>query len=415
MKPDSDKVAHAFSPRDPSDSCFPHDGLRPRASHGFRAHSLGANSWDIREELRLRELEEVKARAAQMEKTMRWWSDCTANWREKWSKVRAERNSAREEGRQLRIKLEMTMKELSALKKKQSLSLQKEVSDANITQDLELPTLVDMSWDNKAQFHTTSQIYESIGQYLVKRQFPTEENANSKEGVVIDPFKLNEMKTNSGCTDFLKNTGSGNCAMVPGLRLRAINLPLDEEGTKVSALLMHLNEFQQTLWKEREMRAALEKEIEQMESALFQWKRKYEELKGLKTSNGKEFDIVHGQHENEMEQISGDRKENSSSQNNNDRVIWALRSELERLQAENTLGWDNKELLETEKQGLERENRRLRVQLKEMEELLDSKNRLSETFQGPDFKTSQIELQEKNQVWCSWKHLFSDCVFPSHA
>lgn len=34
-----------------------------------------------------RELEEARARATQMEKTMRWWSDCTANWREKWSKV----------------------------------------------------------------------------------------------------------------------------------------------------------------------------------------------------------------------------------------------------------------------------------------------------------------------------------------
>ncbi|KAM9826420.1 coiled-coil domain-containing protein 102A isoform 5-T10 [Syngnathus typhle] len=42
--------------------------------------------WESREELRLRELEEARARAAQMEKTMRWWSDCTANWREKWSK-----------------------------------------------------------------------------------------------------------------------------------------------------------------------------------------------------------------------------------------------------------------------------------------------------------------------------------------
>lgn len=36
---------------------------------------------------RQRELEEARARASQMEKTMKWWSDCTANWREKWSKV----------------------------------------------------------------------------------------------------------------------------------------------------------------------------------------------------------------------------------------------------------------------------------------------------------------------------------------
>ena len=70
-----------------------------------------------KEELRLRELEEARARAAQMEKTMRWWSDCTANWREKWGKVRAERNKAREEVRQLRVKLEAMVKECAALKR----------------------------------------------------------------------------------------------------------------------------------------------------------------------------------------------------------------------------------------------------------------------------------------------------------
>jgi len=41
-----------------------------------------------------------------MEKTMRWWSDCTANWREKWSKAREERNRARDECRRLRTELD---------------------------------------------------------------------------------------------------------------------------------------------------------------------------------------------------------------------------------------------------------------------------------------------------------------------
>jgi len=53
-----------------------------------------------------RELEEARARTAQMEKTMRWWSDCTANWREKWSKAREERNRARDECRRLRSELD---------------------------------------------------------------------------------------------------------------------------------------------------------------------------------------------------------------------------------------------------------------------------------------------------------------------
>lgn len=83
--------------------------------------------WESREELRLRELEEARARAAQMEKTMRWWSDCTANWREKWSKVRAERNRARDEVRQLRQRLDALTKELTgARRERQELAAENE-------------------------------------------------------------------------------------------------------------------------------------------------------------------------------------------------------------------------------------------------------------------------------------------------
>lgn len=78
----------------------------------------GVNS-DLEDKLELqgRELDEIRARAAQMEKTMRWWSDCTSNWREKWSKVRNERNKAREENRQLRGKLDLLIKENNSLKR----------------------------------------------------------------------------------------------------------------------------------------------------------------------------------------------------------------------------------------------------------------------------------------------------------
>lgn len=78
---------------------------------------FGDAEWEAKEALRQRELEESRARAAQMEKTMRWWSDCTANWREKWSKVRNERNKAREEARQLRNKLESAVKDANDLKR----------------------------------------------------------------------------------------------------------------------------------------------------------------------------------------------------------------------------------------------------------------------------------------------------------
>lgn len=41
------------------------------------------------------ELHEARQRAAQMERTMRWWAECTSNWRDKWSQVSAERNQIR--------------------------------------------------------------------------------------------------------------------------------------------------------------------------------------------------------------------------------------------------------------------------------------------------------------------------------
>nr|XP_014977674.2 coiled-coil domain-containing protein 102B isoform X5 [Macaca mulatta] len=326
IKSRGDMVTPASPPRD---TCFPLHGLQSHAAHNFCAHSCNTNKWDICEELRLRELEEVKARAAQMEKTMRWWSDCTANWREKWSKVRAERNSAREEGRQLRIKLEMAMKELSTLKKKPSLPPQKEALEAKDTQDLKLPGFTEEACEHRDQFQVSSQMYESIRECLVKRQFSTKEDTNNKEeGVVIDSLKLSEeMKPNLDGVDLFNNGGSGNGEMKAGLRLKAINLPLENEVTEISALQVHLDEFQKILWKEREMRTALEKEIERLESALSLWKWKYEELKESKPEHVKEFDICLVQHNDEMEELSGNVKEESKSQNSKDRVICELRAE----------------------------------------------------------------------------------------
>ncbi|KAM3177462.1 hypothetical protein ACTXT7_004491 [Hymenolepis weldensis] len=55
--------------------------------------------------IRDRDLIELRGRCAQLEKTVRWWSDCTNNWREKWSCVRDERNHLREELRRTKLAL----------------------------------------------------------------------------------------------------------------------------------------------------------------------------------------------------------------------------------------------------------------------------------------------------------------------
>ncbi|XP_022691422.1 uncharacterized protein LOC111261858 isoform X4 [Varroa jacobsoni] len=76
-------------------------------SHGEHHHSSSPH--------KVKELEEARQRITQMEKTMRWWSDCTNNWRDKWSKARAERNEAKEELRRMRTTCEQHTKELESL------------------------------------------------------------------------------------------------------------------------------------------------------------------------------------------------------------------------------------------------------------------------------------------------------------
>ncbi len=46
---------------------------------------------------------------------MRWWSECTANWRDKWSKVRAERNKYKDDLKRLALKYETTIQELNKM------------------------------------------------------------------------------------------------------------------------------------------------------------------------------------------------------------------------------------------------------------------------------------------------------------
>ena len=142
---------------------------------------------DARDELRERELEEARSRAVQMEKTMRWWSDCTANWREKWGKVRAERNKAREENRQLKLKLEAAAKEISNLKREKlaaheiQVKLQKEVEklERELKKDKRLipsarvePSLKEGSSDHVDGELENSSVYESTVPKLgAERQF----------------------------------------------------------------------------------------------------------------------------------------------------------------------------------------------------------------------------------------------------
>lgn len=71
---------------------------------------------------------------------------------------------------------------------------------------------------------------------------------------------------------------------------------------------------------------------------------------------------------------------------------------MERLQAENAAEWGRRERLETEKLGLERENKKLRAQVGDLEEALARRRRQNASALDCDLRASQAALFEKNKV-----------------
>ncbi|KAM9122465.1 coiled-coil domain-containing protein 102A [Pangshura tecta] len=363
--------------------------------------------WESREELRLRELEEARARAAQMEKTMRWWSDCTANWREKWSKVRAERNKAREEVRQLRQKLETLTKELTSLKRErqevlnENEQLGKEVArlkgEGEEEQEKELDNRVASEKENEG-----SQEQEPV------RDVGSDKLSKNKDFELMENI-LKSKQEGPECWD-QRSSVSVRTSFTRPERNRLLwedVSVLEEDATKVTALKLRLDESQKVLLKEREDKLSLSKSIEKLEGELSQWKVKYEELNKNKQEVLKQLNILKELHQDELGRISEDLEDELGARSSMDKKLAELRTEMERLQAENAAEWGKRERLETEKLNLERENKKLRAQIEDLEEVLARKRRQTASALDTDLKTIQAELFEKNKELADLKHIHS--------
>ncbi|XP_035768648.1 coiled-coil domain-containing protein 102A [Neolamprologus brichardi] len=258
-----DSLTHTPSPTEGTPSSSPPLLLSPGlgglgfGSLGAMGEAAGAD-WESREELRLRELEEARARAAQMEKTMRWWSDCTANWREKWSKVRAERNRARDEVRQLRQRLDTLTKELT------------------------------------------------------------------------------------------------------GIRRERQELASENETLRQETLRLHGDHA---------------------------------------------LNLLKEMHQDELGRISEDLEDELGARTSMDKKLAELRAEMERLQVENAAEWGRRERLETEKLGLERDNKKLRAQVEDLEEQLAKQRRQAASALDSDLKVIQTELFERNKELADLRHI----------
>nr|XP_008509623.1 PREDICTED: coiled-coil domain-containing protein 102A-like [Equus przewalskii] len=180
---------------------------------------------------------------------------------------------------------------------------------------------------------------------------------------------------------------------------------IEEDASKLTALRLRLDESQKVLLKEREDKLALSRNIEKLEGELSQWKIKYEELSKTKQEMLKQLSILKEAHQDELGRMSEDLEDELGARSSMDRKMAELRGEMERLQAENAAEWGRRERLETEKLGLERENKKLRAQVGDLEEALARRRRQTASALDCDLRASQAALFEKNKELADLKHV----------
>ncbi|CAH1169744.1 unnamed protein product [Phaedon cochleariae] len=374
------------------------------------------SEWEANEALRQRELEEAKGRAAQMEKTMRWWSDCTANWREKWSKVRNERNKAREECKQLRTKLESLLKDGSTSKRdKEDLELQ------NDQLKKEIERIHILLLKHAGQFD--SQILEALGDDPLKEfGFSSESPVKERENGVssshsnpecdstavvqsVDSDNIEEYVLQGAVPRYLKESERRVDSEPTNGVEKSSDREYDEECflQKLSMVELRLEETTKILQVERDEKSQLHHTIERLTSDLQEAKEKCEELRDARQDTMRDILLLQDEHQKELQLIKADLQDEANSREGMDKRLSDLRAELERLQAENAAEWGKRERLETEKLAMERDNKKLRSELRDMQERIERKGRPL-TNSDAEIRHLQQEITDKNKEISELRH-----------
>ncbi|XP_045581905.1 coiled-coil domain-containing protein 102A isoform X1 [Procambarus clarkii] len=545
--------------------------------------------WHDKQEMMQRELEEARARATQMEKTMRWWSDCTANWREKWSKVRSERNKAREEVRILRGRLEVSQRETGVLRREKN---DLEAQMTHLTQTYQLrprkDSVADKPEDVRDQGSHKGDSPERDGSTPVRPITQTEaEKLSSDELQFIRDAKntnfslLEEMFGSRGshpgddvmgnnegnvsetlvqsgvenvsvyahkpseatrlsekcragrevkdliCDEYLKDSavkevsenchhpqrendieekmihnqqqqehafrdstvtigGSSNSSSQPSPshrmsamsdplpdtchinpRISAVSDPMSEvcggsecsEGgyeesvrsnngvsardgrrawrtnsgangglnggggsviddmgitpeqesleQQVTMLKLRLDEATKTIQAERDEKLVLHRECSKWQSEANELRSRLDDVRASRQEAVKELVSLRTQHQKEVQCLQLEMLDEASSRECIDRRLADLRAELERLQEENAAEWGRRERLESEKLGLERENKKLRAQVTDLEERLDKRTKMTTSTPDSDVAQLKQEIADKFKELSELKHAHS--------
>lgn len=371
----------------------------PAASSSALADSLagldngsGAPAdWESRDEMRQRELDEMRARVAQMEKTMRWWSDCTANWREKWSKVRGERNKARDECRQLRARLDEVMKEC-ALHKREKLELVAAASKgssaaaAAATAAEQGPSLA-MAGDLGGGIPPDRPEQSSVG-------------VSCSGGVVqtgADGSVAAAQQVGSA-----SSSGGGSCRWCGDSTWTADAATPAGQPANSTALADALRQLQQ----ERDEKTALVAQVEQLGRERDDVREQLSMCKASATAvrpvPGMDAELVSQPNvkESEDDSVASFKAMSVAAE----KQLAELRAQLEVLQADNASEWARRERTDSERYALERDNKKLKAQLDDLRHELDRHTATVHGVKEGEVKAVQKELGERNKELVELRH-----------
>lgn len=308
-----------------------HGGSHRRSRDHEGAMRYTNTDWEAKEALYQRELDEARARATQMEKTMRWWSDCTANWREKWSKVRNERNKAKDEAKQLKSKVDVLSKELATAKAEKN-ELEQQL--AEVKRDNE--KLLSIGESRIVSGDLTTEDGVELRRKHVGYVSPDQPSARQRAS--LDSHKF------SNVDNVLAN--------------------------KLSELRLRLDETCKNLQSEKDQKAFLLAKIETLTAELHNTKM---ELTHCDRTIGS-TDSSHS----EVERLQNELQDEIAAKQVLEEKIAEFKMEVERLKSENNVQWSKRELLETENIAILRENKKLYGQVCELREQIHKLNRISD-------------------------------------
>lgn len=179
--------------------------------------------------------------------------------------------------------------------------------------------------------------------------------------------------------------------------------------------------FQEGDFRENE---SLHTILDRITNELHEEKEKCEELREAKQETLRQLLALQDEHDKEIEMLKSDLIEEVSSKEGLEKKLNDLRAEvsiiiflalislllslwqLERLQTENAAEWGKRERLETDKLTLERDNKKLRNELRDMQERLERKGSRTLNNSDVEIRHLQQELSDKSKVSTAPKPIY---------